>query len=91
LDIGILDLFSIVIFQASERQPLAIRHIDYFLLPFDAKGGIDKDKKEWKRGCALGLEPMPLLLDEQHLKEVVDNQRCYNREFKIQINVRGEV
>ena len=40
------------------RQVLVIRNIDYFLLPFDDKGRIDK--KEWEKGFRLGIElPAP--------------------------------
>jgi hypothetical protein len=67
------------------RQVLVIRNIDYFLLPFDDKGRIDK--KEWEKGVRLGMELLPFLDDGQHPKQVINAQhrfakRRYEYEFK---------
>lgn len=67
------------------RQVLAITHIDYFLLPFDAKGRINR--KDWEKEMRLGLELLPPLLNDQHPKQIVDARhrfakRRYEHEFK---------
>ena len=38
--------------EVAGRKVLAIKNIDYSLLPLDDKGRIDK--KEWEKGCVLG-------------------------------------
>jgi hypothetical protein len=43
--------------EVAGRQVLAIKNIDYFILPFNAKGRINK--KEWENGMRLGLELLP--------------------------------
>jgi len=70
---------------AEGRKPLVIRHIDYFLLPFDGKGRIDK--KEWEKGIRLSMDLMPPILKERHPKGVIEAQhrfakRRYDHEFK---------
>jgi hypothetical protein len=77
--------FARVFLETAERQILAITHIDYFLLSFDAEGRINR--KEWERGMRLGLELLPPLLNDQHPKQIVDARhrfakRRYEREFK---------
>jgi hypothetical protein len=74
-----------VFLELAGRQVLAITHIDYFLLPFDSKGQINK--KEWEKGMRLGLELLPSLLNDQHTKQIVDARhrfakRRYEHEFK---------
>lgn len=64
---------------------LVIRNIDYFLLPFDPKGRINRE--EWGKGLRLGLELLPPLLNDQHPKQIVDARhrfakRRYEHEFK---------
>jgi hypothetical protein len=46
--------FARVFLELEGRQVLAITHGDYFVLPLDAKGRINK--KEWERMMRLGLE-----------------------------------
>jgi len=77
--------FARVFLETAGRQVLAITHIDYFLLPFDSKGQINK--KEWERGLRLGLELLSPLLNDQHPKQIVDARhrfakRRYEHEFK---------
>ena len=74
-----------VFLEVAGRQVLAISHIDYFLLPLNVKGQIDK--KEWEKGIRLGMELLPPLNNEQHPKQVIDAQhrfakRRYEHEFK---------
>ena len=74
-----------VFLELEGRQVLAITHIDYFLLPFDSKGQINK--KEWEKGMRLGLELLPSLINDQHTKQIVDARhrfakRRYEHEFK---------
>jgi hypothetical protein len=77
--------FARVFVETAGRQILAITHIDYFLLPFDSKGQINK--KEWEKGMRLGLELLPSLINDQHTKQIVDARhrfakRRYEHEFK---------
>lgn len=74
-----------VFLEVAGRQVLAITHIDYFLLPFDAKGRINR--KDWEKEMRLGLELLPPLLNDQHPKQIVDARhrfakRRYEHEFK---------
>ena len=74
-----------VFWEVAGRQVLAIRNIDYFILPFDAKGRINK--KEWENGMRLGLELLPSLLNEEHPKQVINARhrfakRRYEHEFR---------
>jgi hypothetical protein len=75
------------------REVLRIRHIDYFLLSFDAKGQVDK--KEWGRGVRLAMELIPSGLTERHPESVVDvrhrfiKRRC-EHEFKQKPNRKVE-
>jgi hypothetical protein len=67
------------------REVQAIRSIEYSLLPFDAKGQINK--KEWEKGMRLGMELLPSILNEEHPKKVINAQhrfakRRYEHEFK---------
>ena len=67
------------------KQVQTIRHIDYFILPFDAKGSIDK--REWTRGVRLALELLPYGLERALPKQVIDARRRfikrrYDHEFK---------
>ncbi len=54
---------AMVILEVTWRQVLSIRNVDYFLLPFDGDGRIDK--KEWERGMHLGMDLLPPLGVEQ--------------------------
>ncbi len=74
-----------VFLEVAGRQVLAIRNIDYFILPFDAKGQINK--KEWENGMRLGMELLPPLLSEERSKQVINARhrfakRRYEHEFK---------
>ena len=74
-----------VFVEVAGRQVLYIRNVDYFLIPFDDKGRINK--KEWEKGMRLGMELLPPLHDEEHPKKVIDAQhrfakRRYEHEFK---------
>jgi hypothetical protein len=48
---------AMVFLEVTGRQVLSIKNADYFLLPFDAKGQIDK--KEWEKGMRLGMDLLP--------------------------------
>jgi hypothetical protein len=74
-----------VFLQVAGRQVLSIRNVDYFLLPFDDKGRINK--KEWEKGMHLGMELLPPLSDERYPKQVINAshrfaKRRYEHEFK---------
>ena len=76
---------AMVFLEVAGRQVLSIRNIDYFLLPFDAKGQINK--KEWEKALRLGMDLLPPLFNEEHPKKVIDAQhrfakRRYEHEFK---------
>jgi len=76
---------AMAILEVTGSQVWTIRHIDYFILPFDAKGRIDK--KEWTRGVRIALELMPSVLREDHPEQVIDARhrfmkKRYEHEFK---------
>jgi hypothetical protein len=76
---------AMVFLEVAGRQVLSIRNIDYFLLPFDAKGQINK--KEWEKALRLGMDLLPSILNEEHPKKVINAQhrfakRRYEHEFK---------
>jgi hypothetical protein len=76
---------AMAVLEVAGRQVQTIRHIDYFVLPFDDKGRIDKE--EWTRGVRLALELLPSGLEEMHPKQVVDARhrfmkKRYDHEFK---------
>ena len=76
---------AMVFLEVAGRQVLSISDADYFLLPFDDKGRIDK--KEWEKAMRLGMDLLPPLSDEQYPKQVIDAQhrfakRRYEHEFK---------
>ena len=76
---------AMVFLEVAGRQVLSISDANYFLLPFDDKGRIDK--KEWEKGMRLGMELLPSLNDEQYPQQVIDAQhrfakRRYEHEFK---------
>jgi len=76
---------AMVFLEVAGRQVFSIRNVDYFLLPFDDKGRIDK--KEWEKGMRLGMELLPPLSDGQHPKQVINAshrfaKRRYEHEFK---------
>ena len=76
---------AMVFLEVTGRQVQAIRNIDYLLLQFDDKGGIDK--KEWEKGMRLGMELLPFILNEEPPKKVINAQhrfakRRYEHEFK---------
>ena len=71
--------------EVSGRQVLAISNIDYFLIPLNVKGQIDK--KEWEKGMRLGMELLPSILDGEDPKQVINARhrfakRRYEHEFK---------
>jgi hypothetical protein len=64
---------------------LGVRHIDYFMLPFDGKGGIDK--KEWTRRLRVALEPPLFVIRGVYPEQVIDARhrlmkRRHDHEFK---------
>jgi hypothetical protein len=76
---------AMVFLEIAGRQVLDIRNIDYFILPFDANGRINK--KEWENGMRLALELLPSLLHEEHPEQVMNARhlfakRRYEHEFK---------
>ncbi len=76
---------AMAMLEVAGKQILAIRHIDYFMLPFDGKGRIDK--KEWTRRVRLALELLPSVPEGMHPKQVIDARhrfmkRRYDHEFK---------
>ena len=78
-------LCAMVFLEVAGRQVLSIRNIDYFLIPLNVKGQIDK--KEWEKGMRLGMELLPSILNEEHPKKVINAQhrfarRRYEHEFK---------
>lgn len=77
--------FAMVFVDVAGRQVLSIRNIDYFVLPFNDKGRIDK--KEWEKGLRLGMELPAPILNEEHPRTVINAQhrfakRRYEHEFK---------
>jgi len=76
---------AMVFLEVAGRQVLSISDANYFLLPFDDKGRIDK--KEWEKAMRLGMDLLPPLSDEQYPQHVIDAQhrfakRRYEHEFK---------
>ncbi len=53
--------YARVFLEVAGRHVLAIRNIDDFILPLDAKGRISK--KEWEKGMRLGMELLPPVPD----------------------------
>ena len=82
-----------VFLEVAGRQVLAINNIDHFLLPFEAKGRIDK--KEWEKGMRLGLELLPPLLKEECPRQVINARhrfakRRYEHEFRWKLTRKVE-
>ena len=76
---------AMVFLQVAGRQVLSIRNVDYFLLPFDDKGRINK--KEWEKGMRLGMDLLPSLFNEGNPKQIINARhrfakRRYEHEFK---------
>ena len=76
---------AMAVLEVAGRQVQTIRHIDYFVLPFDDKSRVDKE--EWTRGVRLALELLPSGLEGMHPKQVVDArhrfmEKRYDHEFK---------
>jgi hypothetical protein len=76
---------AMVFLEVAGREVLSIKNVDYFLLPFDDKGRIDK--KEWEKAMRLGVDLLPPLSDEQYPKQVINAshrfaKRRYEHEFK---------
>jgi len=76
---------AMVFLEVAGRQVLSISDADYFLLPFDDKGRIDK--KEWEKAMRLGMDLLPPISDEQYPKQVINAshrfaKRRYEHEFK---------
>lgn len=76
---------AMVFLQVAGRQVFSIRNVDYFLLPFDDKGRINK--KEWEKGMRLGMELLPPSFNEEKPKQVINAshrfaKRRYEHEFK---------
>ena len=75
---------AMVFVEVARRQVLSIRNVDYFQLPFDGRGRINK--KQWEKGMRLGLELQPSF-HKQYSQHVIDAQhrfakRRYEHEFK---------
>ena len=76
---------AMAVLEVAGRQVQTIRQIDYFVLPFDDKGLIDK--KEWTRGIRLALEILPSVIGGTHPRQVIDARdqfmkKRYDHEFK---------
>ena len=76
---------AMVFLEVAGRQVLSISNVDYFLLPFDDKGRIDK--KEWEKAMRLGMDLLPPIPNEEHPNKVIHAQhrvakRRYEHEFK---------
>ena len=76
---------AMVVLEVEGRQVLVIRNIDYFLLPFDAKGRINRE--EWEKGMRLGMDLLPPSFNEEKSKQVINAshrfaKRRYEHEFK---------
>jgi hypothetical protein len=76
---------AMVFLQVAGRQVLSIRNVDYFLLPFDDKGRINK--KEWEKGMRLGMELLPPSFNKGNSKQIIYAshrfaKRRYEHEFK---------
>ena len=76
---------AMVFLEIVDRRPVSIRNMDCFVIPFDAKGRIDK--KEWERGIRLAMELLPSVLEKQSPKQVIEAghrflKRRYDHEFK---------
>ena len=76
---------AMVFLQVAGREVLSIRNVDYFLLPFDDKGRINK--KEWEKGMRLGMDLLPPSFNEEKSKQVINAshrfaKRRYEHEFK---------
>jgi hypothetical protein len=76
---------AMVFLQVAGRQVLSIRNVDYFLLPFDDKGRINK--KDWEKGMRLGMDLLPPLFNEENPKQIINAshrfaKRRYEHEFK---------
>ena len=84
---------AMAILEVTGRKVLGVRHIDYFMLPFDGKGRIDK--KEWTRRLRVALEPPPSVLKGVYPEQVIDARhrfmkRRYDHEFKWEPSRRVE-
>ena len=84
---------AMVFLDVLRRKVLDIKHTDYFLIPFDAKGRIDK--KAWEKGIRLAMELMPSGLKEQYPRSIIDARhrfikRRYEHEFKWKPNRKVE-
>ncbi len=66
---------AMVMLEVDGKEPLGIRHTDYFLIPFDGKGRVNK--KEWEKGIRLAMELLPPILDEHHPKGVIEAQHRF--------------
>jgi len=76
---------AMVFLEVAGGQVLSIRNVDYFLLPFDDKGRINK--KEWEKGMRLGMDLLPPLFSEENPKQIINAshrfaKRRYEHEFK---------
>ena len=76
---------AMVVLEVEGRQVLVIRNADYFLLPFDDKGRIDK--REWEKGMRLGMDLLPSSFKEKNHKRIINAshrfaKRRYEHEFK---------
>ena len=76
---------AMVVLEVIDRRPVAITHMDSFVIPFDPKGRINE--KEWERGIRLAVELLPSVLEKQSSRHVIDAKhrflsRRYEHEFK---------
>ena len=84
---------AMAVLEVAGRQVQSIRHIDYFILPFDDEGRVDK--KEWTRGVRLALEILPPILGGTYSNQVIDARdrfmkKRYDNEFKWEPSRRVE-
>ena len=61
---------AMAVLEVAGRRVRTIRHIDYFMLPFDDRGRVDK--KAWTRGVSLALEMLPPVLGGTYSNQVID-------------------
>ena len=76
---------AMVFLEIVDRRPVSIRNMDCFVIPFDAKGRVDK--KEWERGMRLAMELLPSIREKESPKQVIEARdrflkRRYDHEFK---------
>ena len=74
--------FVHVVLHLLRRKPVAIRHIDYFMLSFDATGRVDWS--EWDREAALIGEMVYIPILEPQYETVIDARRHFAKKRYLQ-------